>query len=309
MASGVKFRAGTHVTVDATKFLTHLDDYAKVLGYSMADTIKKQAALFCYDMVRFTPPFSSDTPGDGQTLAARNHGRDNIKRSVFKLFRPLNLATKEQIADVNSFDVFKLWSKRKGETKNPKLLRWTKFQPKFSRGNRILYIDTPGQLAPLHATARGDGGRGPLKQIYRQKDSQPIAIVKNEKIIKDYIKSKIENVGALKSAWFHVAKNMNEDVSKFPAWVQNASGAANMILRNELGDAKMPTIEVGNTIGKRSMKKSSENFVQIALNYRAFAMRTAMAAKLNGMGDPMDAVKLWASTYNSGLLTGGRHNI
>jgi len=270
------------VSVDSEGFLAHLEDFCKIMGRNMGDVLLDQSGKFCLDMVKYTRPFTGSSPGDGNTTNAQKKGRLNIKNSVYKIFRPIQFATVSQIADLNDFGVFKLWTKRKGEARAGKIARWVNFQKKYRRGNTYGFLPSGsgGTIASFHTSARTDDGHGPLKSMYRQKGAPPIFIVEKENEIKALIRAKEKDVGKLKSAYWFAAQQIGSK-ERFPSWVQNSAGSRTAIGINQVNAFKMPSVTVGNTIGKRGMRGASENFVQVAINHRAYSMRVLMANKLN----------------------------
>ena len=278
------------VTVDDTKFQQHLVAYSKVMGQSFGAVIRRQAALFCQDMIAYSRPFSGSSPGDGQSLTAKQHGIENIKSSVYKIFRPLEKASLHSIADLGNYDVFKKWQKQGDRSKPSKKMKWTQFQAKYARGNQYGYIENNmGEMGEQHNSYRTDNGHGSLKSAARAGNgfkSNPFVIVSKDSVIKRYIKEKSKSVGFLKSAYYWAAVQLGENI-KAPAWVKNPSARNNAISIKVGESTASPEFTVGNKIGG---KAGNNSFVRVAINHRAYAMRVAMAAKLN-----KDKTKLWVA--------------
>lgn len=287
-----QIKAGTNIVVDDTMLQAHLRDYAKVLGKSMETVLVEQAGLFCKDMVDYTPPLDGNpaNTGRGNNLKAKQNGQDAIRRSVFKLIRPIEQAKPWMIADLGRMDVFRQWLKAKSGAKANKA-RWEKFQTTYGRGNKMAFIE-PGDLGAigsLHTSQRADGGHGSLKSVHFHKGADAMAIAR-EKDIEKYIKEKQKSVGKLKSAYYYAADRIGSKTA-FPAWVKHPEGEAKAIHVKELSDPIKPSITVGNLIGRKVLKGWIDRAVQNALNHRAYAMRVAMAAKLNKEKTP-----LWVAT-------------
>lgn len=282
--------ANKDVEVDSSGLSAHLKDYIAVMGKSMQEVLRRQAALFCEDMISYSRPFSGTKPGDGNTKTAKAHGAENVRKSIFKIFRSVDLATRSQIADLGNYDVFKLWNKRKGQTVQGvgKMIRWSKFQQKFARGDSFTFIGPGDQssLAKIHTNLRTDNGRGALTSEARR-SKQPFAIVAKESDIETYVRKKQKDVGFLKSAYWNAAQMLGEKI-KAAAWVKHNEGASNAIAIKLINDPAKPSFEVGNKIGKRA---GNANFVQIAINHRAYSMRVEMAARLN-----KEKTRLWVAT-------------
>ena len=281
------------VTVDDTAFIKHLEAYSKVMGKSLGEVAKQQAGLFCKDMIGYSRPFDGNSIGSGGGSGAKSHGESNVANSIRKIFRPIDKATKAQIADVNRYDVFKLWNRRKGET-GQNQRAWKTFQPKFARGGSYTFIEPGalGAMGALHSRLRTDDGRGSLTAEARN-SKQPFAIVAKDSDIQKYIKQKQKDVGYLKSAYWFASQSIGAKISA-PAWVKKSEAARNAISIKDGEGTPAPSFTVGNLIGRRA---GNSAFVRSAINHRAYAMRSVMAAKLN-----KDKVKLWQACA-SGSVT------
>lgn len=282
------------VEVDAAAFLAHLHDFSLVMGKSMGEVIREQAGLFCKDMVKYTRPFTS--PSQGATGASKKVGIKNVNDSLYTIFRPINRATKEQVASLGSPAVFKLWNRRHG-TESTKKMRWEPFQARYGNGKKAEFIGAGdvGKMKSMHTSLRLDNGRGGLKPSAR-KSKEPFAIVEKESDLKRYIREKQKQVGFLKSAYSFAANRIGAKET-FPAWAQIAGASVNAIASDQTSVPKMPSITVGNLIGN---KLNNQSNLRLALNHRAFAMRVRMAAELKKQGKT-----LWEATM-SGQIGGSR---
>ncbi|WP_353209865.1 hypothetical protein [Sphingorhabdus sp.] len=279
--------ANKGVIVDDSAFLAHLRDYSKVLGKTMAETIRKQAGLFCLDMIGYTRPFTS--PGEGMTSNSKVKGLENVEKSVYHIFQPIEKATSGQIAAIGRYDVFKMWEKRSGGgAASGRKTRWTQFQKTHAGGKSPVFIE-PGDQATIgriHTSLRQDDGRGSLKPSASH-SKEPFAIVAKDKDIKSYIKKKQKNIGILKSAYYFAALKIRAKAT-CPAWAKNPEGAGNAIGEDKTEVPLLPEVTVGNAKGGRGTFNS---LIRTAINRRAYAMRVAMAAKLNKQQIP-----LWKAT-------------
>ena len=268
------------------------------MGRSMTDVIRQQAGLFCKDMIEYTPPLAGGNEGPGNTLTARNRQQEAIRKSVFKLFRTQKNASPAMIADADNLGIFRMWLQEKNPSAKATKAGYRKFQQSYGRGNKVVFIDRGdlSRIGELHTGAREDGGHGRLKSIYRAKSGQPIGIA-DERDLQKYIKSKYASVGKLKSPYYAAAEAIGAKQS-FPAWVKHADGAKNAIAINQLSDPVVPSLTVGNLIGKKVLRGFVERNVQRAINYRAYGMRNAMAKKLN-----KDKQALWQATAK-GTISG-----
>jgi len=287
-----------NVQVDASALIGHLHDFALVMGKTMGEVVRDQAALFCQDMISYSRPFSGKTPGSGGTKGAKDTGDNNVKQSIRKIFRPVELATKEQIAAVGKYEVFKLWTKRKGEKVQGKgkALRWQQFQEKFGGGPSMVFVDS-GDLATMgriHRSLRTDNGHGSLSGVARGA-KQPFAIVAKDKDIERYIRQEQKVVGTLKSAYYFAGVRIRGKI-KAPAWAKQAGGQENTIAQDKTAQPMKPEVTVGNLIGG---KAGNDKFVKMAISHRAYAMRVKMAAELNKKKIPLWAASARGQTTNT----------
>lgn len=278
--------ARKNVQVDASALIDHLHDYALVMGKSLGEVVRDQAALFCQDMIAYSRPFSGKKPGSGATGQAKTTGNDNVKNSIRKIFRPVDLATKEQIAAVGKYEVFKMWTKRKGERVQGKgkAIRWQAFQQKYGGGPSMGFVDS-GDLSTLgriHRSLRTDNGRGSLSSTARNA-KQPFAIVAKDRDIERYIRQQQKDIGTLKSAYYFSGVQIKGKI-KAPAWAKQAGGRENAIAQDKIGQPMKPEVTVGNLIGG---KAGNDKFVKMAVSHRAYAMRVKMAAELNKQKVPL----------------------
>ena len=285
---GVTARKG--VEVDDSALMGHLHDYALVLGKDMAEVIREQSGLFCQDMIKYSRPFAGKSPGSGDKKTAKDAGDNNVKRSIRKVFRSVDQADPEMIASLGRYDVFKMWTKRKGETVQGKgkAARWERFREKYGKGTSYAFIPAGdlNLMGQIHKKHRIDGGRGSLSPAARSA-KRPFAIVAKDKDIERYTKQVQKDVGFLKSAYYHAAMLVRSKCAG-ASWVKHSEGKANAFAKDEGQKPKQPEMTVGNLIGKRA---GNDRFVRMGISYRAYAMRVAMAARLN-----KDKIPLWLAT-------------
>lgn len=277
------------VKIDPSALHAHLVDFSKVLGKSLGEVCREQAGLFCLDMIRYSRPFTK--PGDGAEKTAKDKGFDNVKKSLYHIFRPLELASREQVAALGSFDVFKKWEKRTGQLggggAKGKQMRWVDFQTKYGGGRPPKFIaagDT-STMKSLHNSLRRGEGHGSLMG-FAARAKEPFAIIEKEGDLKAYMKLKQKSVGKLKSAYYFAAQKIRSKANA-PAWAKNSEGSSNAIGEDKLDTPMKPEVTVGNIIGGRG---TFDSLIRAAISYRAYAMRAVMAAKLN-----KDKIPLWAA--------------
>jgi len=282
MGIGIK----KNVEVDATVLKQHLEAYSKIMGLGLAEVIRKQAGLFCMDLIKHTYPFTS--AGKADTPESKAMGMKNIDVQVRKIFKPLEFASADEVGAIGSKSVFLKWEKARQEKfgDDPsKRVRWETFQARHAGGRSIPYIEESGQLKEIHAKVRKNKGRGGLQE-WAKKAGKAFAIVKNEKVIEKYIKQKQKNVGILKSAYWFSSLKIKANV-RAPSWTKHSEGEANAIGEDKTKTPKLPEVTVGNTIGRLALP---ESLMRLALNRRALSMRAEMAGKLT-----RDCGKLWVA--------------
>jgi hypothetical protein len=288
-------RVSRHVQLDPSNLVAHLHDFSKVLGKELGEVVRDQAGLFCMDLAKYTGPFTG--PGKGLESGAKKKGEENIRKAVFKIFQPVDKATKEQVSAIKRFDVFKLWTKAHGDQTigNTKMQRWESFQKKYPSTKAVLFIESGDTTAMsrIHNKHRTYEAKGGL-QPYAKKAKSAFAIVPKERDIERYMRMKQKDVGSLKSGyWFASQKIRAKDV-KAPAWMKHSEGQKYAIGIDQIQQLMKPEVTVGNNVGFRAMPSG---LLKAAINYRMYAMRVKMAAELNKRGE-----SLWSASA-SGLTT------
>lgn len=297
-------RVARNVEVDDAGFLAHLRDFSKVMGKSMGEVIKQQAALFCRDMVDYTPPFQGEkkgTPGSGGTADAKRQGQMNVENQIRTIFRPLSAASPSTIAGLGREDVFKKWRKASADdhkyatSAGGKFIPWKTFQARFG-GNAYgsaTFIPAGGsaQMKTFHDANRVDSGRGWLKAS--AKKGNVVAFVEKESDIKAYVRQKQKSVAKLKAPYMSAGQKAATSV-RFPAWVNHPEMDAKAINQDNTNVPLQPSYTIGNSIGN---KLGSERFLALVRNKRAFAMRSVMAAKMN-----KEKLTLWDATQSRQII-------
>jgi hypothetical protein len=288
-------RVSRHVQLDASNLEAHLHDFAKVLGKDLGEVVRDQAGLFCMDLAKYTGPFTG--PGKGIESGAKKKGEENVRKAVFKIFQPVEKATKEQVTAINRFDVFKLWTKSHGEQTvgKSKMKQWESFKQKYPASKAVLFIDSGDSTAMsrVHQKHRTFGGKGGL-QPYAKKAKSAFAIVPKEKDIERYMRLKQKDIGSLKSGYWFAAQKIRAKDVKAPAWMKHSEGQKYAIGIDQIKQIMKPEVTVGNNVGFRAMPRG---LLKAAINYRMYAMRVKMAAELN-----KKAIPLWSASA-SGLTT------
>jgi hypothetical protein len=288
----MSFRNTGVVNVDASLFREHLQDYARLMGKELGAVIQNQAALFCKDMCKYSPPFAGGSPGTGLSKEAQQVQKRIIELQINSIFKPLDKANPSQVAFLGSESVYKEWiTFHKGSSvdseyfaRNPRHFTWQVFENNFARqsgGSKLL--TSQDQMEKVHNGLRY-GGHGGLKRSIATSGgagrmSKISFIVETPKLITNYIARKVKNIGYQKSGYYFSATNVGDKKVTFPAWVKKANAQIQAIYENGLSDKLRPYVTVGNRIGKVVDPR-----YQWVLNQRANKMRNQMAAYVRAQG-------------------------
>lgn len=291
--------------IDTTALTKHLQDFSRVMGLELGKEVKHQAALWCRDMIDYTPPFTS--PGNGSDKGSKSIGMDKIAGQIKSIFKPIisktNSASPSEVAAIGREDVFKMWTNgiKAGKaddylTRNHRKTKWSAFQQKYnssSIGGTPRFTDRAG-MKPFHDSLRTNNGRGYVKKSAINAGN--FIFVKDESDINWYIKQKQKNVGIMKSGYYFASEALKESVG-FPAWVKHSEGQSEKIAVNDIAKPLQPTVIVGNRIGNITQKVSASR-VNYVTRLRAEKMRTQMKNELN-----RKKISLWQATL-SGSISG-----
>lgn len=284
-----------HVSLDASTLMAHLHDYAKVMGKDLGEVVREQAGHFCMDLVKYTRPFTS--AGKGLENDSKKKGEENVRLSLLKVFQPIANATKQQVADMRSFEVFKLWSKSQGVGKSSmsKDKQWQVFQARNPARRSLTYVGSDSSaMAKIHQKLRKYSGKGGLVD-YAKNTKSAFAFVKKESDITKYAKQKLKGIGSLKSGYWFAAQKIRAKEIKAPAWIKGHQiGQSYAIGQDMIQQPMKPEAVIGNLFGFRAMPRG---LLRAAISYRQYAMRVKMAAELNKRKIP-----LWLATAQ-GLTT------
>ena len=283
------------VSLDGSTLVAHLHDFAKVMGKDLGETVREQAGHFCMDLAKYTGPFTSR--GKGLDSGSREKGQQNLNKAVFKVFQPIENATKQQVADMRSFEVFKLWSKSKvvSKSKMSQTKQWELFQAQNPARRSLAYVGSDySAMNKVHQKLRKYSGKGGL-QDYAKQSKSAFAFVKKESDIIKYAKQKLKDIGSLKSGYWFAAQKIRAKEIRAPAWIKNHQiGQSYAIGQDMIQQPMHPEVLVGHLFGFRAMPRG---LLKAALSYRQYAMRVRMAAELNKRKVP-----LWLATAQ-GLTT------
>jgi hypothetical protein len=283
---------GNFIAVDTSMFSKHLQDYARLMGKELGSVIQNQAALFCKDMCKYSPPFAGKSPGTGLSAQAKKTQEEIVTAQINSIFKPLDKANPSQVAFLGSEAVYKEWiTFHKGSSgdgdyfsRNPRHFTWEVFESKFARqrgGAKLL--TTESELEKVHSGLRYKGYGGLKKSVTNHtgkwRESKFCFIVEDKKLINNYIAQKVKNIGYQKSAYFFSAQQVGDRKVSFPAWVKKASAQVQSIWENNLSNQTSPSVTVGNKIGLVVDPR-----YKWVLNQRANKMRNQMAAYVRKQG-------------------------
>jgi hypothetical protein len=269
----------SRVDVDASVLMGHLHDYALVLGKELGEVVRDQAGFFCMDLAKHTFPQPKGGMDKGLSSDAKKMGLENVSKSINKIFKPLDQASKKEVAAIDRYDVFKWWSKGDDQPTVGRKQRWTVFKSMNAGGRAIPFIDKGdlSSMESIHTKLRKNKGHGGLVD-YAKKAKNAFGIVRDQKTIDKFVKQKQKGVGSLKSAYWFAADKISAKKVTAPAWVKHSSGSQYAIGIDNIMKAMMPEATVGNTIGLLSTPRG---IVNRAVKDRAYAMRNAIAYELN----------------------------
>jgi hypothetical protein len=283
------------VVVNEQEFRQHLGAYTKVMGRSAAKLLKKQARLFCDDMLDYTMPF--DGMGhDGRSRVAQKIGQDVVEGQIENIFMPLQYVSAGEILNHNSESVFSAWLRARKKLSNPMLPNWLKngnnfvglwrkFQKwKFAKEsassssgsiNLNHYNKGSGVIKTLHVQARGGNT---VAEYFDNMDKQSIRYVVDDdgKEVASYIKRVKAHVGRLKAGWYSVGSQLGR-IKNVGYWIRGNQWGTGIIM-DQLSNNAVPSITVGNKV--QGLHRSTKDGFRLALNYRAYSMREEMYQKL-----------------------------
>lgn len=310
------------VQVDAEGLKKHLQVYAEVMGMSVSKVLRKQARLFCQDMIDYTLPVENGPgTGSGGTLGAKKLTENNVRQDIELLFAPLGYASMKSVADLGSPAVFSAWLRERKAMpvvvlpdflKDMDLWEGSNQLPAFQKFAANLKTDPgydnltqvyTGSVKTLHESNRAgprnyttSGHIGPGKTFfidsYRSK-------------VEPYIKQVQKRVGKLKAGWYTAGMRLNYGNVKAPKWVINNQWGTGILIDN-LSNGTTPSVTVGNAAHKRHTAVTRDGvawlWYKYAIFHRAYSMRVEIMNRLIKQGN---ARKLWELSKPGGALPGG----
>ena len=291
-----------------SEFMATLKAIAAMTGVAEKDVAKKQAALICEDMARFTPPLikggggglskTAETAGDGAVagdirkifIAVGDRNISSQKAIVFQ-----SLAHSTQTNNRASFDGIVRRSSLESLRISPimtKILNDQNYDRAFLKAKNYL-ARVPiksNEYGLSYATdLRAHQNRVKAKfggRIKRnQRIGEPRFLVESKKVLNDYIKERQVSVGRTKSAWLRalmtlpMPSNKNgpvmfgKDLRK-ATYIARHAGAGGYSRVSETGKEHMITI--GNLFGNVNGIADEANTMGLALGNRDLQMKADM---------------------------------
>lgn len=308
------------VQVDAAGFKKHLEVYAEVMGGSTARILRRQARLFCQDMIDYTLPVENGPgTGSGGTMGAKKMTENNVQQDVELIFSPLGYASMKSVAEFGHPGVFSAWLRERkamstvvlpdflkdldifdGSNKFPEFQKFAS-KLKNDNGGDNLTLAYAGSIKTLHETNRG----GPRNYVTEPGPGKPFFIADYQSKVPQYIKQVQRRVGKLKAGWYTAGMRLNMGNVKAPKWVVNNQWGTG-IVEDRLDNATTPAVTVGNAAHKRHTKETRDGvawlWYKYAIYHRAYSMRVEILNKLIKQGN---ARKIWELSKPGGPLEGG----
>ena len=290
------------------EFKTTLEDIARMMGVAEKDVAKKQAALICEDMARFTPPLVKGG-GQGLTDKARQAGDGAVAGDIRKMFVAVGdrnissqkaivfrtLAHATQTNNRAMFDKVVRRSSLESLRISPimtKILNDPNHDRAFLKArnylNRVpLKVNEYGleyatDLRAHHNRIKAKFG-GRMKR--GQKLGEPRLLVESKKDLDDYIKERQVAVGKTKAAWLRalmglpMPSNKNgpvmfgKDLRKATYIARHAgAGGYSRVAEN----SKEYMITIGNLMGNVNAIADEANTMALALGNRDRQMKADM---------------------------------
>lgn len=287
------------VVTNEQQFRQTLGAYCLVMGKSTAKLLKKQARLFCDDMLDFTMPWEGGMGQDGRSSRAQLNGKDRVQSQIKSIFLPLQFVGAGEVLQYGNEGVFAAWLRARKRLSNPMIPDWlkngsdysnlwTKFQQwDFARAEAemspgLVKLDTynkgNGVIKSIHERERGGNTTdGYFKNMKAAAKFGTRYVVDDDgKAVKAYSKRVEAHVGRLKAGWYSVGSQLGR-LKGVGYWIRGNQWNTG-ILVDQLGNGALPSVTVGNKV--QGLHRATMDGYKLALNYRAYSMREEMYQKL-----------------------------
>lgn len=259
---------GFSITVKSEKVRGDLKKFEDYLGKLTGDLLKQEACLTARAALKYAPPLVIGG-GKGDTAAAGKMGERAIDKDVRAIFAPKGSTLQSVFSSGNagSKSAFVEWKKGKPPASLSRLINKIYEDADIERSYRKalnLYGDGKsksrtlgnlGQMALIHDGQRKNGRV--VREGRPSSDIKRNPYIVKDSIIKQYIKKRALNVGALKSGWWEIISTYGKNLVIFGRSVDaGAKGLPKYITRHKgpgtlisqlMGQTKKITIK--NAIG------------------------------------------------------------
>ena len=292
----IKVKKG--VIVNEQEFRQHLGAYIAVMGGNAAKLLKKQARLFCDDMLDYTMPFAGGMGQDGRSKSAQKLGMAVVNSQIKNIFLPLQYVGAGEILQYGNEGVFSAWLRARKKLSNPMIpdwlkdssgmsSLWTKFQKwefaiaeaEISPG--LIDLSTYGKTSNIKSIHERERGGNTTADYFKNmkaaiKYGKRYVVDDDGAEVKAYSKRVEAHVGRLKAGWFTVGSQLGR-MKNVGYWIRGNQWNTGTLL-DQLADPKRPAITVGNKVQR--LHRSTGDGFRLALNYRAYSMREEMYQRL-----------------------------
>jgi hypothetical protein len=283
-----------------------LGAYCMVMGGKAAKLLKKQARLFCDDMLDFTMPFAGGMGHDGRSRQAQKVGMDVVRSQIKKIFLPLQFVGAGEILQYGQEGVFSAWLRARRKLTNPMLPSWLKdgdnfpglwkkFQEwefaKQEAGMSIgfVHLDTYNKgssvIKGIHERERGGNSIPEYFDNMKKSASygQRYVVDDDGSAVKAYSKRVEAHVGRLKAGWYSVGSQLGR-MKGVGYWIRGNQWNTGILI-DQLGNGALPSVTVGNKV--QGLHRSTKDGYTLAISYRAYSMHEEIYQKLvkNGNAD------------------------
>jgi hypothetical protein len=289
-------------------FMAMLQRLSAETGMAEKDTAKKQAALICEDLARFTPPLVKGG-GGGLTKKAETAGNEAIAGDTRKMFIAIgdrnpnsqkaavfrslshaaktnNRATFDKIirkSSIQSLSISPIMTKILNDPDHTRaFLKAKNYLNRVPTKSNTYGFDTVTDLKAEHNAIKGKFG-GRIKRGKRI--GEPRLLVESKKVLDDYILERQVAVGKTKSAWLRALMSLpmpsnkngpvmfGKDLRK-ATYIARHAGAGGYSRHQDTGKEYMITI--GNLFGNLNGIADEANTMGLALGNRDRQMKSDM---------------------------------
>jgi len=283
-----------------------LGAYCIVMGGKVANLLKKQARLFCDDMLDFTMPWEGGMGHDGRSARARLNGADRVQSQIKGIFLPLKFVGAGEILQYGNEGVFSAWLRARKKLSNPMLPKWlkdgdnfpglwTKFQQwEFAQQEAamspgLVKLDTfnkgSGVIKSIHERERGGNNTEDYFKNMKaaSKFGTRYVVDDDGSAVKAYSKRVEAHVGRLKAGWYTAGSQLGR-LKNVGYWIRGNQWNTGTLV-NQLGNPTRPSVTVGNKV--QGLHRATRDGYKLAINYRNYSMREEIYQKLvkNGNAD------------------------